>query len=303
MPYTFNIISSLSIHLSRSFLSGFDVRFQDLVSTWLLLMIIIVLVTFIVSEITRNYGQVDKLWSLLPVAYGGITAATSPSPRIFVMVALVTIWGLRLSYNFSIKGGYNIVPWKGNEDYRWAVLRGNPVLKGRFRFTIFNLLFISLYQNIVILLFSSPFLLAALFPEAHINYIDIMASILMLSFIFTEAVADNQLFRFHQEKKNEAKGKKRYSRSIEKGFMTEGLWKYVRHPNFTSEQAIWLFFYFFGVAASGKLINLTLLGSGLLILIFMGSSRLTESISSSKYPEYKSYQKEVPRYLPSFKAQ
>lgn len=84
--------------------------------------------------------------------------------------------------------------------------------------------------------------------------------------------------------------------------MTEGLWKYVRHPNFTSEQAIWIFFYFFGVAASGKLLNLTLLGPVLLILIFTGSSRLTENISSSKYPDYKSYQKEVPRFLPGFRS-
>lgn len=187
----------LSIQLFISSLSGFDARFQDLVSTWLLLMIIVVLVTFIVSEITRNYSQVDKLWSLLPVAYGGITTAAFPSPRIFLMVALVAIWGLRLSYNFSRKGGYNIIPWKGNEDYRWAVLRENPALKGRLRFGLFNLLFISLYQNFVILLFSSPFLLAALFPEVPINYIDMLASILMLTFIIIEAIADNQLFRFH----------------------------------------------------------------------------------------------------------
>lgn len=291
-------MSYLSLQLFRSFLSGFDARFQDLVSTWFLLMIIVVLVTFIVSEITRNYSQVDKLWSLLPIAYGGITLIAFPSPRIFLMVALVAIWGLRLSYNFLRKGGYNIVPWKGHEDYRWAVLRENPALKGRLRFGLFNLLFISLFQNIVIFLFSSPLLLAALFPEAHINFIDILASILMLTFIITESLADNQLFRFHQEKKNKTKGEKRYSRSIPKGFMTEGLWKYVRHPNFTSEQAIWIFFYFFGVAASGKFINITLLGPVLLILIFMGSSRLTESISSSKYPEYKLYQKNVPRFLP-----
>jgi len=291
-------MSYLSLQLFRSFLSGFDARFQDLVSTWFLLMIIVVLVTFIVSEITRNYSQVDKLWSLLPIAYGGITLIAFPSPRIFLMVALVAIWGLRLSYNFLRKGGYNIVPWKGHEDYRWAVLRENPALKGRLRFGLFNLLFISLFQNIVIFLFSSPLLLAALFPEAHINFIDILASILMLTFIITESLADNQLFRFHQEKKNKTKGEKRYSRSILKGFMTEGLWKYVRHPNFTSEQAIWIFFYFFGVAASGKFINITLLGPVLLILIFMGSSRLTESISSSKYPEYKLYQKNVPRFLP-----
>ncbi len=80
--------------------------------------------------------------------------------------------------------------------------------------------------------------------------------------------------------------------------MSEGFWKYVRHPNFASEQAIWISFYFFGVAASGKWINLTIAGPILLILLFIGSSAMTESISSGKYPEYKNYQKEVPRFFP-----
>ena len=35
------------------------------------------------------------------------------------MAAVVTAWGLRLSYNFAIKGGYSA----GGEDYRWAEIR------------------------------------------------------------------------------------------------------------------------------------------------------------------------------------
>jgi len=37
----------------------------------------------------------------------------------------------------------------------------------------------------------------------------------------------------------------------------------------------------------------------LLILLFFGSSNLSESISSGKYPDYKNYQKRVPRFVPS----
>ena len=80
--------------------------------------------------------------------------------------------------------------------------------------------------------------------------------------------------------------------------MSEGLWRYVRHPNFASEQAIWICFYFFGVAATGQWINWTLAGPSLLILLFLGSSQMTESISSGKYPDYAAYRKDVPRFLP-----
>jgi steroid 5-alpha reductase family enzyme len=281
-----------------SLLSGFDVQFQDLVLSWFTVMIAVAIVCFAVSELTRNYSQVDKLWSLMPVAYSLITVAAFHSVRLYIMATLVTIWGFRLSYNFYRKGGYNIIPWKGEEDYRWKVLRENPALKGRFRFGLFNLFFISFYQNALIFLFSTPLLVAAANNSSPVNIIDLIAALLMLFFIVTETLADNQLFRFQTEKKGLQEGAPVYSKSLANGFMSEGFWEHVRHPNFASEQAIWASFYFFSVAASGKWLNFTIAGPILLILLFIGSSAMTESISSDKYPEYKNYQKAVPKFFP-----
>jgi steroid 5-alpha reductase family enzyme len=269
-----------------------------LITVWITVMACVAMLCFIVSEITRNYSQVDKLWSLMPIAYSWITVAASPSPRLYIMASLVTLWGLRLSYNFARKGGYNIIPWKGEEDYRWKVMRENPVLKGRFRFGLFNLFFISLYQNILIFLFSSPLLLASHYPDKSMNAIDLAATFLMVAFLVMESIADDQLFKFHQIKKHGQKTGELYQESLKKGFMTEGLWQYVRHPNFAAEQAIWISFYFFGVASSGQWINFTLAGPVLLVLLFLGSSQLTESISSKKYPDYAVYQKKVPKFIP-----
>jgi steroid 5-alpha reductase family enzyme len=271
---------------------------ESLFITWIIIMTATVLTCFIVSELTENYSQVDKLWSLLPVVYGWVSAFSSPSPRIILMASLVTIWGLRLTYNFGRKGGYSLIPWKGEEDYRWKYLRESKALKGRFRFGIFNLLFISLFQNIVILLFASPMLLAAAYPEKSLTITDLAAALLMLTFIITETIADNQQYLFHQEKKKSPVSNGKYAESLKQGFLSEGLWKYVRHPNFTSEQAIWISFWLFGVAATDQWLNFTVSGPLLLILVFAGSSRMTESISSSKYPEYKTYQQQVPRFLP-----
>ena len=150
----------------------------------------------------------------------------------------------------------------------------------------------------LILLFSTPLLLAAVNYSNPLNFIDLVAAILMFLFIVLEGLADNQLFRFQSEKKGLQKGNPVYSKSLDKGFMSEGFWKHVRHPNFASEQAIWASFYFFGVAASGKWLNFTIAGPILLILLFIGSSAMTESISSGKYPEYKNYQKAVPKFIP-----
>jgi len=230
--------------------------------------------------------------------YSWVTVAAFPSHRLYIMAFLVTVWGLRLSYNFSRKGGYNIIPWKGEEDYRWRVMRDVPALKGRFRFGLFNLLFISLYQNVLILLFSTPLLLAAMNQGKQLSVIDLLAALSLFSFIYIESVADSQLYRYQMEKRRAEKGEIPYTESLSKGFMTSGLWRLVRHPNFAAEQAIWICFYFFGVAASGKWVNLTITGPLLLILLFIGSSQLTEGLSSKKYPEYSDYQKRVPKFIP-----
>jgi steroid 5-alpha reductase family enzyme len=283
---------------SLSWLSGYDVSFQELVSSWMTIMAGVVLLCFIVSEITRNYSQVDKLWSLMPLAYAWVTVAAYPSPRVYLMAALVTLWGIRLSHNFYRKGGYSIILWEGEEDYRWKILRDTPALKGRIRFGLFNLLFISFYQNLLILLFSTPMLMAALYPDVPLGATDLIAAVLMILFLVTETIADNQQFRFQCEKRRQHQGDSVYTSSLAKGFLAEGLWKYARHPNFASEQAIWISFYLFSVAASGKWINFTLAGPVLLVLLFIGSSVMTEKISSSKYPDYSSYQKEVPKFFP-----
>jgi steroid 5-alpha reductase family enzyme len=261
-------------------------------------MLFAAIICFIVSEITGNYSQVDKIWSIMPVVYSIIALINSSSPRVLIMTILVTAWGLRLSYNFYRKGGYSIIPWKGEEDYRWQIMRNNPMLQGRFRFGLFNLLFISFYQNFLIFLISSPIIIAAVNSNTALSPTDLLAASFMLIFLIIETISDNQLFRFHSIKKGIRPAEGLYSDSLKKGFMTEGLFRFIRHPNFASEQAIWISFYFFGVAASGRWINWTISGALLLVLLFIGSTALTEKISSGKYPDYAEYKKRVPKLIP-----
>jgi steroid 5-alpha reductase family enzyme len=273
--------------------------FGHLVHLWVIIMLSAALVCFLVSELTRNYSQVDKLWSLMPVVYAWITlGAFSASPRLWLMALLVSWWGFRLSYNFYRKGGYHPIPWKGAEDYRWNVVRQHPKLNAGWKLTLFNFFFISLYQHLLILLFSSPLLIAAQNAGVGLRGTDYLAAFFMFLFIVVESLADNQQHLFQQMKRNNRSSNGKYMLSLSRGFLMEGLWSRVRHPNFAAEQAIWLAFYFFGVAASGQWINWTLSGALLLILLFMGSSALTESISLAKYPGYAAYRQKVPRFVP-----
>jgi len=275
-------------------------QLMEITQIWLWVMLATALLCFLVSEITRNYSQVDKLWSLMPIAYSIITLVAFPaSARLWLMTILISLWGFRLSYNFSRKGGYNIVPWRGEEDYRWSIMRSLPFLKGRFRFGLFNLFFISLYQHLLILLFCAPILLAAQYNEKPLSPFDAIPALFMLLFIAIETIADNQLFSFQQQKKNITPRESRFADSLTNGFISQGLFSRVRHPNFASEQAIWVSLYFLGVVASGEWFNWSAIGAIFLILLFQGSSMLTEIISSQKYPEYAAYQKAVPRFFPN----
>jgi steroid 5-alpha reductase family enzyme len=271
-----------------------------LMSTFVTIMIITAILCFLIGELTSNFSQVDKIWSLMPIIYS-LTALTQySSTRLWIMSSLVIIWGLRLSFNFYRKGGYDLIPWKGEEDYRWKIMRQHPMLKGKIRFGLFNLVFISFYQNFLIFLFCTPLLIAAKYQNSDLTITDIIAGTFMAVFIVIESIADNQQFRFQKLKRQGDNSTGLFERSLRHGFLSEGLWSYARHPNYASEQAIWICFYFFGSAASGKLVNWTIAGPLFLIFLFLGSTKLTESISSSKYHDYPAYIKEVPKFIPRF---
>ena len=254
---------------------------------------------FILSSLVKNYSQVDKLWSTLPIVYVWVVAfQTSFEPRILLMAILVSLWGIRLTYNFARRGGYSWRFWEGEEDYRWAVLQARPEFQGTGRWMLFNLFFISFYQLGLILLFTFPIIKSA--GGGALGIWDLILAGLFLALLVMETVADQQQWNFQKEKYRLLNDKKPLGEYYGKGFTHTGLWAYMRHPNYTAEQSIWIVFYLFSVVASGYWFNWSVAGCILLILLFYGSSNFSEDISASKYPAYKEYQKKVGRFIPKW---
>jgi steroid 5-alpha reductase family enzyme len=255
------------------------------------------LLCFVVSTISGNYSQVDKLWSLIPIAYVWIVALeTGFETRLVLMAILVTAWGLRLTYNFSRKGGYSWKFWTGVEDYRWSVLMAKPELKAKWRWMAFNLFFISLYQMGLILLMTLPAVRSM--DGLPLAWPDYLIAALLIALIIVETIADQQQWNYQREKQKALAAGGEIQDKYKKGFVQTGLWSLSRHPNFAAEQAVWIVFYFFSVAATGHWLNWSVMGAILLVLLFWGSSSFTESITAGKYPDYAEYQKRIPRFLP-----
>ena len=256
-------------------------------------------ICFLVGEISKNYSQVDKVWSIAPMIYVWFfTYHSDFNLRMMLMSILVTIWGIRLTYNFARKSGYSIYFWRGEEDYRWKILKERvPVFNIKIVWSIFNLLFICLYQMGLIFLFSLPVLAAWQGDSSALNIYDLIIAILMLSFIITESIADKQQFEFQSNKYKKIDNNESLTGDFKRGFLSNGLWSISRHPNFISEQLIWVTFYLFSISATGVYLNWSIIGCVLLIILFYNSANYTESISEKKYPDYKQYKKKVSMFL------
>lgn len=259
------------------------------------------LLCFAVGEISGNNSQVDKVWSILPLVYCWIIAAHGDMhPRLVAMAMLATLWGARLTFNFARRGAYRLKFWEGEEDYRWKVVRSNPVLRRRWVWMLFDLFFIAIYQNILLVLIVLP-AVVSMNSTAPFGIVDAIAAVLMLGFIVYETVADEQQWRFQSRKWAMIKGGKRLEElpsPYNKGFNTVGLWSVSRHPNYMAEQGIWLSLYVFSIGAGVGIVNWSLIGALLLIVLFVASTNLAEGISGDKYPEYGRYRSQVNKFLP-----
>ena len=246
---------------------------------------------WLLSLVTREYSWVDRLWSITPAVFAIHFAAYVgfADVRLNLMAGLTVMWGVRLTYNFARKGGYK----PGGEDYRWEEVQAKI---GPGWFQVLNATFIAPFQNFLLLLIAVPSYAAYQHLGTPLNAIDYTAAWAFFLFFLGETIADEQQWKF-QTAKYVAIGR---GEAPADGFLTRGLFRYSRHPNFFCEQAMWWSYYFFSVAAGAGWLNWTITGAVLLTLLFQGSTWLTERISLRKYPSYADYQQTTSRLMPWF---
>ncbi|KAJ1547838.1 hypothetical protein HK096_010608 [Nowakowskiella sp. JEL0078] len=249
----------------------------------------VILLCYLLQIITDNYSWVDRIWSIVPFVFTWVIAFYPVSgriivfenPRLLAIVILATLWGIRLTYNFARKDGYNF----STEDYRWAWAKVNiPFLGHPVIWHVFSLVFICGYQITLLWLISAPttYVVWKAIAKSELpkwTALDTLSSILFLILLAGETICDNQQFYF-QEKKwsliqnelekrslkvkigNASTSKVEIDKSILKdilsklpeeykyGFATSGVFRFSRHLNFFCEQSIWWALYMFTVATT-----------------------------------------------------
>ena len=203
------------------------------------------------------------------------------------MAFVATTWGVRLTWNFHRRGGYSWPPWKGEEDYRWEQIRQGHYLQiftNPIVWHVFNFVFISVYQNFLLLWIATPsFVAYTMATNANcvdsyvpLNIVDIIIAAVILALIVIETIADNQQYAFQTEKYRRIGAGITLDGEYKDGFCQSGLFSILRKPNYAAEQSIWICFYLFSVSATGgtKWFNWTIFGWILLVLLFQGSGEV-----------------------------
>jgi steroid 5-alpha reductase family enzyme len=252
--------------------------------------------SFVFGLLTGDYSWVDRLWSTLPVVFvwyyafrGGFT------PVLCTIAALVTLWGCRLSFNFARRGGYT-----GEEDYRWGVLRGK--IKNLFFWQLFNLFFISIYQIGMFILFTWP---VYYISKTGIECSALFCVFVVLAFVFIciETIADQMQWNFHLAKKAAREGKafpQKYVNDVKDGFLSQGLFRFSRHPNYFGELGFWWSVWLMAAFPVCDFVQSAFFGPLMLTVLFIGSTIFTESITGGKYPMYKKYKARTSPIIPWF---
>jgi len=192
------------------------------------------IIIFGFSILANNSSMYDPYWSLAPIpilafwVYSPVAEGADWYRQILIL-ALVFIWGFRLTFNWVRR-------WQGmkDEDWRYANFRKNfPKL-----YWLISFAGIHFFPTIIVLLGCiSVYPALTMIHEPFAN-MDIIAGLVTFAAIFIEFLSDEQLVRFLRS--GPGKGT----------FLKTGLWKYSRHPNYFGEVLFWTGLFLFSMRIS-----------------------------------------------------
>lgn len=252
---------------------------MSVVNGWLAALPAIValgMVAWALATARRNVGLVDIFWPLFFVLGGAVywTLAPVSGVRAWIVLGLVATWALRLSGYLAARN------WNAAEDHRYRAIRqrNEPGFAWKSVYLVFGL------QAVLAWLVSAPLAVAVAAAEP-VGAWDLAGGALAAFGIAFETLADAQLARFKARPAN--------ARRV----MTEGLWRYTRHPNYFGEFCVWWGLYLIALGAGGWWTAFSpLIMSGLLLKV-SGVALLEKDIGERR-PAYRDYAARTNAFFP-----
>jgi steroid 5-alpha reductase family enzyme len=214
--------------------------------------------------------------SFVLIGWSGSVVYGSGEARQLLLLALVTLWGLRLAGHIALR--------KQNEEgedprYRqWRESWGKTFVWRSF-------LQIYLLQGTVIYLVALPLLLVIDDAGGPLGWLDMLGVLIWLFGFAFEAIGDWQLLQFKRDLGNRGR------------IMRYGLWRLTRHPNYFGEAILWWGVLLIALGAPvGWLAIISPLLINFLLLKVSGIPMLEERYADNK--EFETYKLSTNAFFP-----
>lgn len=272
------VVSVLALRTLGAFETWVEVAVADVAGT---------IAIFGFSRRFDNSSFYDAYWSVFPIPLAGYLAwlgwdGGADPIRSLLVFALVSAWGVRLTWNWA-RG------WPGidHEDWRYRDLRAKS---GRLQWVVM-FFGIHLFPTVQVFLGCLPIFAVngqlGLDASAPLGWLDAVAVVVTGGAVVIEAVADNQLrdYVLHRKRPGET--------------MTEGVWSWSRHPNYFGELSFWWGLFLFAVAAVGWQPFWLAAGALAMTLMFAFISiPMIEKRMLERRPDYPDVQARISRLIP-----
>ena len=253
-------------------------EFLTAYGTTLLIILGLMTLLWLISLALRNSSIVDIFWGAGFVIVNWICFVLAPEGamgRKWLIGALVTLWGLRLSL---------YILWRNRgkpEDFRYQKWRreSGRIWWWKSLFQVFVL------QGVLMWIIAAPLLAAhqGAVPTG-LTLLDRVGAAIWLVGFFFETAGDLQLARFKADPRNKGK------------VMDRGVWRYTRHPNYFGDAAQWWGFYLIALAAGGWWTIFSPILMTLLLLRVSGVALLEQTLETR--PGYKEYVERTSAFIP-----
>lgn len=177
-------------------------------------------VLFLFATYRKNNGIADIGYGIGCIVTVIATTILTPPHMwpLYLLIGCVTIWGIRLGTRIYYKNRNK------PEDFRYKAWRDTW---GKW-FLLRSFFQIYILQGTIIFIVVLPITLSIIFPLSSPHYTMLALGLMLwiIGFLF-ESIADLQLDLFLHNPLNKGK------------ILTQGLWKYSRHPNYFGESLMW----------------------------------------------------------------
>lgn len=239
---------------------------------------VMMLVVWALSLPLRNASIVDIAWGsgFVLVAWVVRLQGDTNVARQWLLVALVSVWGLRLA-------GYLF--WRNHgepEDYRYRAMRR----RWGSRFPLVSLVSVFSLQGALMWVVSLPVQLGQTRDDPDLGALAAVGVGVWAIGVFFEVVGDAQLARFKADPHNAGK------------VLDAGLWRYTRHPNYFGDACVWWGIAL--VAAETGIGAWGLLGAAVMtvLLVRVSGAALLERGLRKRKPDYEAYVGRTSAFVP-----